>query len=194
MAEHLARAYHSVRAKLLRCVRRPLHIQRRGHNSRVYITFDVSCCSGSAGPLRKVSGAAYYAKNLAEHRALESYILILQDYAIGRFEANMPKRAKQLRKILGGLGPSFVKVGQALSARPDLMSPVYLLELGQLQDQLPPFPTTIAMALMEEELGRKVRQPVVREYGSASKSIAIFYPPCRNPRALGTALAKRRSL
>lgn len=71
----------------------------------------------------------------------------------------MPKRAGQLRKILGGLGPSFVKVGQALSARPDLMPPVYLLELGQLQDQLPAFPTSIAMALMEEDLGRKVRRP-----------------------------------
>lgn len=81
---------------------------------------------------------------------------LLQDYAIGRFEANMPKRAGQLRKILGGLGPSFVKVGQALSARPDLMPPVYLRELGQLQDQLPAFPTTIAMALVEEELGRKL--------------------------------------
>ena len=69
----------------------------------------------------------------------------------------MPKRAQELRKILGSLGPSFAKVGQALSARPDLMPPVYLQELGQLQDQLPPFPTPIAMALIEEELGCKVR-------------------------------------
>ena len=69
----------------------------------------------------------------------------------------MPKRAAQLRVILGGLGPSFAKVGQALSARPDLMPPIYLAELGQLQDQLPAFPTSIAMALVEEELGRPVR-------------------------------------
>lgn len=70
----------------------------------------------------------------------------------------MPKRAKELRKILGDLGPSFAKVGQALSSRPDLLPPIYLAELGQLQDKLPPFPTPIAMALIEEELGCKVCQ------------------------------------
>ena len=68
----------------------------------------------------------------------------------------MPTRAAQLRQILGRLGPSFVKVGQALSARPDLLPPVYLRELSELQDQLPPFPTDIAMAVMQDELGQPV--------------------------------------
>lgn len=50
----------------------------------------------------------------------------LQDYATGSVEANMYTRAKQLRKLLTNLGPSFVKVGQALSSRPDLMPKPYL--------------------------------------------------------------------
>ncbi len=47
------------------------------------------------------------------------------------------------------------QVGQALSSRPDLLPPVYLRELGELQDQLPPFPTPIAMDVIRQELGRE---------------------------------------
>ena len=46
---------------------------------------------------------------------------IAADVASGNFEANATKRAGQLRDTLAGLGPSFVKVGQALSSRPDLL-------------------------------------------------------------------------
>lgn len=51
---------------------------------------------------------------------------MLQDYATGSVEANMYKRAVQLRELLTKLGPSFVKVGQALSSRPDLLPKPYL--------------------------------------------------------------------
>lgn len=50
----------------------------------------------------------------------------MQDYATGSVEANMQKRAVQLRDMLTKLGPSFVKVGQALSSRPDLLPKPYL--------------------------------------------------------------------
>ncbi len=63
------------------------------------------------------------------------------------------KRAIQLRQTLTDLGPAFIKVGQALSTRPDLASPVYLEELTKLQDQLPPFPNELAYQFIEEELG-----------------------------------------
>jgi predicted unusual protein kinase regulating ubiquinone biosynthesis (AarF/ABC1/UbiB family) len=43
------------------------------------------------------------------------------------------------------LGPAFVKIGQALSSRPDIMPPVWLEELEQLQDRIPPFPSDDAM-------------------------------------------------
>lgn len=62
-------------------------------------------------------------------------------------------RAAQLRELLTRLGPAYIKIGQALSTRPDLVPPVYLEELTRLQDQLPPFPNEIAYQFIEEELG-----------------------------------------
>ena len=66
------------------------------------------------------------------------------------------KRASQLRKILTHLGPTYIKVGQALSTRPDLIRRDFLEELIKLQDQLPPFPTPLAFSIIEDELERSV--------------------------------------
>lgn len=71
-------------------------------------------------------------------------------------EANKLKRADQLRRILINLGPTFIKVGQALSTRPDLVRKDFLDELVKLQDQLPPFPNEIAFGIIEAELDRSV--------------------------------------
>jgi predicted unusual protein kinase regulating ubiquinone biosynthesis (AarF/ABC1/UbiB family) len=68
---------------------------------------------------------------------------------------NQPKRAAQLREILTKLGPAYIKIGQALSTRPDLVPPSYLAELSTLQDQLPSFPNEIAFGFIEEELGKR---------------------------------------
>lgn len=65
-----------------------------------------------------------------------------------------PKRATQLRNILTRLGPTYIKVGQALSTRPDLIRKDFLEELTKLQDQLPPFDTRVAMAIIEKQLDR----------------------------------------
>lgn len=54
------------------------------------------------------------------------------------------------------LGPAFVKIGQALSSRPDIMPPAYQAELEKLQDRIPPFSNEDAMRVIEAELGRKV--------------------------------------
>lgn len=75
------------------------------------------------------------------------------DKRIGRRVKNQSRRAKQLREILTTLGPAYIKVGQALSTRPDLVPPAYLDELTLLQDQLPPFPNEVAFRFIEEELG-----------------------------------------
>lgn len=75
------------------------------------------------------------------------------DRQTGQIEKNQAKRAAQLKDILTNLGPAYIKVGQALSTRPDLVPPVYLEELAQLQDQLPAFPNEIAFRFIEEELG-----------------------------------------
>lgn len=71
----------------------------------------------------------------------------------GNSAKNESKQAVKLRQILTKLGPAYIKIGQALSTRPDLVSPVYLNELTQLQDQLPAFPNEIAYQFIEEELG-----------------------------------------
>ncbi|MEH2278181.1 MAG: AarF/ABC1/UbiB kinase family protein [Nostoc sp.] len=66
---------------------------------------------------------------------------------------NNRRRATQLRVLLTQLGPAYIKIGQALSTRPDLVPPVYLEELTKLQDQLPPFANEIAYQFIKEELG-----------------------------------------
>ncbi|GBE92471.1 ABC-1 domain-containing protein [Nostoc cycadae WK-1] len=71
----------------------------------------------------------------------------------GKVVKNDRRRAVQLRELLTRLGPAYIKIGQALSTRPDLVPPVYLEELTKLQDQLPPFPNEIAYQFIEEELG-----------------------------------------
>ncbi len=75
------------------------------------------------------------------------------DGKTGRTLKNEKRRAGRLRDILAQLGPAFIKIGQALSTRPDLVPPVYLEELTTLQDQLPAFPNEVAYQFIQEELG-----------------------------------------
>jgi predicted unusual protein kinase regulating ubiquinone biosynthesis (AarF/ABC1/UbiB family) len=62
-------------------------------------------------------------------------------------------RARHLREALEELGPTFAKLGQILSTRPDLLPPAYVAELASLQDQVPPLSEEDVVAVMEEELG-----------------------------------------
>jgi predicted unusual protein kinase regulating ubiquinone biosynthesis (AarF/ABC1/UbiB family) len=88
-----------------------------------------------------------------------SFILSLKwDEWRGRSEENKFKRASQLREILTHLGPTFIKVGQALSTRPDLIRKDFLDELIKLQDQLPPFDNALAISIIETELGRPLKE------------------------------------
>ncbi len=66
---------------------------------------------------------------------------------------NLDKRATQIRKLLTKLGPAYIKIGQALSTRPDLVPPQFLEELAQLQDNIPAFSNEVAYQFIEEELG-----------------------------------------
>ena len=71
---------------------------------------------------------------------------------------HQPERAAHLRLILTRLGPTFIKVGQALSTRPDLIRKDFLEELIKLQDQLPPFDSVRAFEIVEAQLGRKISE------------------------------------
>jgi len=89
----------------------------------------------------------------------------------GVTERNKLKRAVELRKLLVGLGPTFIKVGQALSTRPDLVRKDFLDELIKLQDQLPAFDNAIAVKLIENELGHSIKE-IFRELSPAPVAAA----------------------
>lgn len=64
----------------------------------------------------------------------------------------------RLRLALESLGPIFVKLGQVLSTRPDLLPAAYALELSRLQDKVPPFDADLARRQIEASFGRPVEE------------------------------------
>lgn len=64
----------------------------------------------------------------------------------------------RLRLALQELGPTFVKLGQVLSTRPDLIPQDYIVELRKLQSQVVPFPSEVAREIVESELGRPINE------------------------------------
>src|SRR6185369_11463803 len=76
-------------------------------------------------------------------------------------QARLEKQAVWLRESLISLGPTFIKIGQALGTRADLLPLEYVKELAKLQDQVPAFPSSEAFAIMEAELGRSLHEAYV---------------------------------
>ena len=75
-----------------------------------------------------------------------------------RKQARLEQQAVWMRESLIDLGPTFIKIGQALGTRADLLPLAYVKELATLQDQVPAFPTAEAFAIVAAELGRPVRE------------------------------------
>jgi len=71
-------------------------------------------------------------------------------------EGLQKKYAVELREMLTRLGPCFIKLGQAVSIRPDILPSSFLFELQKLCDAVPSFPTKDAIEVIESELGVKV--------------------------------------
>jgi ubiquinone biosynthesis protein len=67
-------------------------------------------------------------------------------------------RPQRVRLALEELGPTFIKFGQIISTRPDLLPPEYINELSRLQDDVPPEPWEPIRACIEEELGQPIDQ------------------------------------
>ncbi|BFM39155.1 hypothetical protein OLK001_10810 [Synechocystis sp. LKSZ1] len=83
-------------------------------------------------------------------------ILELWDSLRGQRFRRRSQRAQWLVERLLELGPTFIKIGQSLSTRADLIPADYIQALSQLQDRVPPFDSAIAMALIEQELGQSI--------------------------------------
>ena len=73
-------------------------------------------------------------------------------------EAPDADRGRRLREMLDELGPTFVKFGQLLSTRPDVVPPDVIIELRKLQDDVSPFPMTEVERVVEEELGLSIER------------------------------------
>lgn len=84
---------------------------------------------------------------------------LLLDNLLKRNERNPDlevQRAGELRDLVTSLGPFYIKVGQALSIRPDILSPRSMVELQKLCDKVPSYDSKIAFATIEAELGKPV--------------------------------------
>ena len=82
---------------------------------------------------------------------------LLYDEINGVGDRNVRERSEQLRVGLASLGPSFVKAGQVLANRPDVVRADFMEELTKLQDDVPAFKTEEAFAIIEKELGKSVK-------------------------------------
>jgi predicted unusual protein kinase regulating ubiquinone biosynthesis (AarF/ABC1/UbiB family) len=102
---------------------------------------------------------------------------LLLDRSIGHIDTNKNQRANQLREILTQLGPTYIKVGQALSTRPDLIKKDFLEELIKLQDRLPAFDNELAMQIIESQLKRSVEElyKEISPYPVAAASLGQVY-------------------
>ena len=85
------------------------------------------------------------------------------------------KRATQLRNLLVSLGPTYMKLGQVLSSRADLLPAEYIDELRVLQDKVPPFADDLARRILERELGPAASRLSLSSTPIASASLGQVY-------------------
>jgi ubiquinone biosynthesis protein len=100
--------------------------------------------------------------------------VFLRYFSLGHWMSRNRPRGERIRRALEELGPIFVKFGQILSTRRDLLAPGIIDELSKLQDRVPPFPGAVAQRLIEEAYKRPVSE-VFAEFDvnpMASASIA----------------------
>lgn len=90
---------------------------------------------------------------------VQSAMGLLRRFVIGsesNIERNQEKQAVWLKEKLIELGPTFIKIGQSMATRADLLPLPFVVELGTLVDSVPPFPNDVAFARIERELGQKI--------------------------------------
>lgn len=111
----------------------------------------------------ELTRAAYYGEKLYGLRVwlLQTFLRALRRIFLGTGTdrvANQEKQAVWLKEKLIKLGPTFIKIGQSMGTRADLLPLPFVKELGTLVDQVPPFPNDVAFAIIEHELGKKLNE------------------------------------
>jgi hypothetical protein len=98
---------------------------------------------------------------------------LIGDVTSNSVEQNAPIRAKALKELIARQGAAFVKVGQAVAIRPDLLPPAYLEEFQTLLDQVEAFPSEDARKLIQKTIGENVRlEDVFEDVSCFDKPIA----------------------
>ncbi len=98
--------------------------------------------------------------------ALASLVALGRDWLVARVVRRAgPVGPRRLRRTLESLGPTFMKLGQVLSTRPDLVSPAYEAELSRLQDAAPP----VAWAAIEATVTQALGSPPDRRYAEFTR-------------------------
>jgi len=107
--------------------------------------------------LATASAVAVLPEKLARYAAVASLLLKYGRNVGDTVDDDVPDEAPEaLASDLEKLGPTFVKLGQVLSSRPDLLPPAYLEALTRLQDSVKPFPFPDVQRIIEEELGARL--------------------------------------
>lgn len=116
---------------------------------------------------------------LLKKSKLTKYLKFREKSVFPKFESKIYeyKYYERIRMILEKLGPTFIKFGQILSTRPDLIPPELVYELEKLQDAVPPFQDQKAIGLIEKELKKNINE-LFSEFDAtpiASASISQVY-------------------
>lgn len=110
-----------------------------------------------------VAGESFYSLKLW---FFNLFLLLLRKIFVGEElnkELKQERQAVWLKESIITLGPTFIKIGQSLGMRADLLPLPFVKELGTLVDDVPAFPNEIAFARIEMELGKRIAE-VYREF------------------------------
>src|ERR687887_354377 len=101
------------------------------------------------GPRTERMKRAFYVGRVARRTGL---LRVLRELGVWGNRPATREGAQEFRHALEELGTTYIKLGQLLSSRPDLLPDVYIEELGKLVDQVPPIPFERIEAVLREEL------------------------------------------
>ena len=105
---------------------------------------------------------------------LKKYLPFKKRFNIDEKNINKPTLAKRIRNVLQDLGPTYIKLGQLMSTRPDILSPVFIQEFRELQDKVPPVEFEKINNILVKELGENYEKYFqnISQLSQAAASIA----------------------